>query len=265
MDTSAELRDLEDCNPLITSGRDTGNGYYITARKYPTGDVEATAIKLCAEDKLRKGGGAKRINTSKKDMEEVVLSKSQLRAKKTVRQLCLSMQADRMLTLTVRQDLSDIDKAWKCFKYFNKLMRWRWPNRWQYVAAPEYQKRGVIHFHVAIRDYYHANTVRKLWNRALGSMDGNIDITTPRKVGKNPKKIANYISKYITKEDAAGFNRRRYSSGGKIEIPAPINGWLALGAPVTSIMCDVLKGMTRKPLQQYWESEGYFDIIFVST
>ncbi|MCB0482677.1 MAG: hypothetical protein KDC83_14710 [Flavobacteriales bacterium] len=262
---NAQIQSLSAYHPLITPGRDTGNGYYLSGRKFPSGDVEISAVKLTHEDRLRRGGGAKRKNNNKSDMSEVVLNKSQWRARKAVRHLCLSLQTDRLMTLTVRENLTDINKAWDCFKYFCKLMRWRYKDQWAYVAAPEFQKRGAVHFHLAIRGYFHANTVRRFWNRALGQMSGNIDITSPRKRGQNPKRIANYISKYITKQDSSEFNRRRYSSGGNIEVPAPLHGWLALGVPAISVIGDAMREMTRKSLREIWESEGYFDIIFMST
>lgn len=264
----SEAQSLSEYHPLITPGRDTGNGHYISARKFPTGDVELTSIQLSHEDSLRRGGGAKRKNNEKTEMEEVVLHKSITRARTMVRRKLLSMGADRLLTLTFRENVTDDQLAWDRFKYFNKLMRWRYGDRWTYVAVPEYQKRGAVHFHLAISGFYHANTVRRLWSRAVGKLGGNIDITSPRKAQKNswnPKRIANYLSKYITKSESTDFNRRRYSSGGKIEVPQPLTGWLALGASTTSVLWSAVEKMTRKPVREYWESEGYFDIIFIST
>lgn len=265
---TCEAASLSDYHPLITRGRDTGNGYYLSARKYPTGDVEAVAIKLNYDDSLRRGGGAKRKNKDKSEMDQVVINKSTQRARTSIRRLLFSMEADRLLTLTFRENVTDIDESWACFKYFCKLMRWRYKERFVYVAVPEYQKRGAVHFHLAIKGYFHANTVRELWRRAAGQRGGNIDITSPRKADKNswnPRRIANYLAKYLTKEDSSDFNRRRYSSGGKIEVPQPLYGWLALGAPTVSILWDAVAGMTRKPVRDYWESNGYFDIIFIST
>jgi hypothetical protein len=263
-----EKQSLEGSHPLITKGRDTGNGYYLSSRKYPTGDVELVAVKLNCEDSIRRGGGAKRSNSSKDQMNEAVLKKSIQRARTTIRRKLLSMQADRMLTLTFRENVKEIDDAWKCFKYFTRLMRWRFGSRFTYVAVPEYQRRGAVHFHLAISGYYPVTTVRRLWHRAVGKYDGNIDITSPRRAGKNSwnaKRIANYLAKYLTKSESTEFNRKRYSSGGDILIPPVMNGWLALGAPTVSILWEAVSSLTHKPVREFWESEGYFDIIFIST
>lgn len=255
-------------HPLITMGRDTGNGYYISCRHYPCDEVEVCAIKLESHDSLRRGGGAKRKTDDKEKMELPVLAKSCARARTNVRRKALAMQADRMLTLTFRENLEDIDIAWDRFKYFSKLMRFRYREKWQYIAVPEYQKRGAVHFHLAISGYYHVQTIRRLWGRAVGRFGGNVDITSPKKFGKkswNPKRISNYISKYIAKDDSVEFNKRRYSTGGKIQLPEPQRGWLALGVPVIQVMRQVVERLSRKQVTTVWEIDGYFGITYLST
>lgn len=259
---------LSEHHPMITTDRDTGNAYYMSGRQYPTGDVEIVAIQLDSDDSLRRGGGARRKNDDKSAMDDVTLNKSISRARTTVRRRLLAMSADRMLTLTFRENVTDIDVAWQRFKYFVRLMRHRYRDRWAYVAVPEYQKRGAVHFHLAVTGYYHVNTIRRLWLRAVGQFGGNIDITSPKKFGKNswnPKRIAVYLSKYITKSETVDFNRRRYSSGGDIQIPEPVKGWLALGMPVIKVMRETVESMTRKPVSMIWESDGYFGITYLST
>lgn len=255
-------------HPLITQGRDVGNAYYISCRHYPCDEVEVCAIKLTAEDSLRRGGGAKRKTDSKDSMEAPTLAKSCSRARATVRRKALSMMADRMLTLTFRENVEDIEIAWERFKYFSKLMRFRYRDKWQYIAVPEYQKRGAVHFHLAITGYYHIQTIRRLWARAVGQFGGNVDITSPKKFGKkswNPKRISQYISKYIAKNDSVDFNKRRFSSGGDIQLPEPQKGWLALGVPVLRVMREVVDKLSRKQVTTIWEFDGYFGISYIST
>jgi hypothetical protein len=264
-----------DPSGLITPGRDTGSGFHLSARSYPTGDVELSAIRLNPDDSLRRGGGAKRKNSTKKQMDPVTLEKSVKRSRTTVRRKCLALQADRMLTLTFRDNVTDLSDAWKCLKYFTKLMRWRYGDQWAYIAVPERQKRGAVHFHLAIRGFYNVRTLRRLWLRAAGHREGNIDITSPRKHGHNdwnPSLIAAYLAKYMgkgmsedDKYEDGGFNKKRYSSGGGIVVPAPINGWLAIGAATHSVLHRVVENMTRKDVRNFNESKGYFDIIYIST
>ena len=271
-------RSLEDHHQLITEGRDTGNGHALSMRSYPSGDAEMTAIRLYPDDRLRRGGGGKRKNSEKIEMNEETHSKSLRRARSTVRRKLLTLCADRLLTLTFKENITDIDEAWNCFKYFCRLMRSRYgePRKdrngnyigFEYVAVPEYQARGAVHFHLAIRGYYHANTVRRLWLRATGNRGGNIDITSPRKAKKNgwnPRHIANYLAKYITKTEKVEFNRRRFSSSATILVPEPLTGWLALGVPLISVMRQTVESITHRQITTIWESEGYFGCTYLST
>ncbi len=259
----------EALHPLITKGRDTGNGYAISTRYYAGCDeVEVTAIQLGYEDSLKRGGGGKRKTDSKENMDASTLAKSCNRARTVVRRKALAMLADRMLTLTFRENVTDISEAWKCFKYFSKLCKKRFKERWRYIAVPEYQKRGAVHFHICLSGYFHIKTIRHFWLKAVGDYQGNVDITSPEKFGKkswNPKRIANYLSKYLSKNDSVEFNKRRYSSGGDIQLPEPVCGWLALGVPVMKVMCEIVDSISRKQVTTMWESEGYFGITYVST
>jgi len=95
------------------------------------------------------------------------------------------------------------------------------------------------------------------------------DITQRKTKGgkdvKKPSKIAAYISKYITKSDSVEFNRKRYSSGGNIEIPAPVYGWLTIGDATVYHLCTLVERLTRSPVHRIWESEGRYPIIHIST
>lgn len=266
-------RFLAELNPekhsdLITEKRETGNANYAILRKYKSGDAEACCLKLESGEQLRRGGGAKRKNTEKQSMDIQTLQKSRQRARTQVRRKCMSGGIDRMLTLTFKENVGDLKEAWQVFKYFSKLMAWRYKERWFYVCVPEFQQRGAVHFHLAISGFFLANTVRRFWLRASGVRGGNVDITPPRRIGKkswNPRRIASYLSKYLTKHETVDFNGRRYSSGGKIPPPDCTRGWLALGLDLHRFFPQVFKEFTRKKIDVIWESDDNRGIFFCST
>ena len=201
-------------------------------------------------------------------MDELTLQKSISRARRTVKERCMQLLCDRMLTLTFRENCEDINEAWKCLKYFVQLCRRKWPNRWAYIAVPEYQKRGAVHFHLAIHGFYNVNTLRRLWLRAAGERGGNVDITSPRRYGQNswnPKQIARYISKYLSKADSVEFNRKRYSSGGEIPPVQKTSGFIGIGLPLVKFARVILRSATRKQISYWWESEEFFRIAYFST
>jgi hypothetical protein len=246
-------------HPYLDSNRSTGTGYHVITRQYASGDVEALAFFKNPEDKIQRGGH-KRQNKDKKEMLHSNLQKSQARARRMIRRKTLSLNADRMLTLTFRENLTDIDKAWEYFKRFNLAMKREYPERWRYVAVPEYQKRGAVHFHLAISGRYNYNHIRKIWWSIVGEGQGNIDITDPKKYQKNswnPKRIANYLAKYMSKNETVSFNKRRYSSGGKIPEPVIMLAWLAFGLPVIQILRQQINMLTDRPTGQPWEHEAW--------
>lgn len=250
--------------PLIEDNRSTGKGHYIVHRKYPTGDVEIIALSKESDDCIF-GKGGKRINTEKGSMSDDVLRRSQSRAKREIKRKSLCIRVDRLLTLTYRDNQEDIVQGWSDLQKFARKMKRRYPH-FAYVAVPEYQKRGAIHWHLAIRGFYHANTVRRIWTSIVG--DGNIDITPPRtekgKKLKQPKKIANYIAKYISKSDDAEFNKRRYSTGGKIDKPLVRTGWLSYGVSVLQYMERLLKETTPLQAREPFECTEW-KMIYLST
>jgi hypothetical protein len=263
------LFESDNLSGLITSERDSGNGYHIVARSYPSGDAEVCAVRIESSDQLRRGGGAVRQATSRDDQSDEVKRRASARARKKIRRLCQTACFDRMLTLTFRENVTDRKEAWKKFHYFNKLMRWRFKEKWFYVVVPELQKRGAVHFHLAVRGWFHVQTVRRFWHRAVGELGGNVDITSPRKAnGKNswnPRHISNYLAKYVAKEVISDFNGKRYASGGHIQVPEPLTGWVGVGISVIPLLMDVLKQLTRVPHQYIYEGEHRFYLFYVST
>lgn len=256
-------------HPLITKERESSNGYYVVARHYEEAEhVEVCGIKLMSGDQLKRGGGGKRKNKDRADMDELTLQKSRSRSKTAARRKSLALCTDRILTLTFRENLTDVNKAWAVFKMFSRYMRESFGETYRYVAVPEYQKRGAVHFHLAINGRYPVKKVRKLWLKAAGKYKGNIDITDPKRFGKNswnPRRCAAYIAKYITKTDVTDFNKRRYSSGGNIPLPEPKKGWLTYGAPIALTFSQVIQKFTQNPIACMWQSDDNAGIVFYST
>lgn len=277
LDKVAELQPGE-IHPLITRERSSGVGHYILMRQYAANDMEIVGMTLGADDSLKRGGGAKRKAADKDSMDEATLAKSRQRSRRVVKIKCRSGQVDRLLTLTYRENERDYDKCLADFKRFVRLMRKRFGEGFYYVAVPEEQKRGAIHFHLAIKGFYPINTVRRVWRKAVGDefatgsdSVGNVDITNPRKHGKaswNPTRIAQYISKYVTKNETVGFNRKRYFSGGDIPQPVKMTGWtpIMVGRTDLDVLLDeVFRIHSRRRPDVSVQLEGYYNVVYKST
>jgi hypothetical protein len=179
-----------------------------------------------------------------KDKDEAAtkrdLEKCGYRAARRVRQLCLEIRADRLLTLTSRNLLTEYDQLTATWKRFMRLLE-RAGEKFEYVAVPELHKNGEhYHVHAAINGFARVELLRRCWQIALGGKGdergvnalGNVDIKSTRKKGQHKSKqaigVAKYISKYITKSymEHHQFNRKRYWAPRSIKLPETTAEWL---------------------------------------
>jgi hypothetical protein len=155
------------------------------------------------------GGGGKRSEAEQEFRDSINRVRSIRRARQNLRLAIMCIGADRLLTLTFKENLCDVLRARRIFKTFVRLMRLTIPG-WQYVVVHEFQKRGAVHFHLAVRGFQKIRYVRKQWLRAIeidGSEGGNVDIRPPRKrwgggggESWSTARLASYLGKYIGKD-----------------------------------------------------------------
>lgn len=85
------------------------------------------------------------------------------RAKQQVRLRCKAIGADRMITLTYRENMQDKARL-KCD--FDSLRRRLGAlGGFQYVAVAERQQRGAWHLHVAVRGRQNYRVLRSIWQK----------------------------------------------------------------------------------------------------
>lgn len=166
-------------------------------------------------------------------MSDESRQRSAQRAKVNCRRACSQIVADRLGTLTFRDNVTDHDAAWTMFGDFVRAYRSELPytfaiggqrhevTAFDYVCVPELQKRGAIHFHVALNRAHDINRLRRAWQAAqarfgLENPDGNVNI---KRKGRRrgswstvSRGCARYIAKYIDKGMSEGWMfRKRYS------------------------------------------------------
>lgn len=126
------------------------------------------------------------------------------------------------LTLTIAENLGDLKEANKKFRYFVDKVR-RIKKDFSYIAIPEFQKRGAVHYHLLCNiDINDENLIYsqednpkfkhvKYWH------EGFTEIEVVR---GDVKKIVGYISKYMTKEiDNRLFSHHRYFYSKNLKLP----------------------------------------------
>jgi hypothetical protein len=160
------------------------------------------------------------------------------RAKSKVRRLCKAFGCDTMLTLTYRENQTDLGLAKRHVKEFVRRFKRLVPG-FCYVACYEEQVRGAWHVHMAIRaiakrlkvggvQFKSYDAVRSVWRAVVGLDNGNIDISDGQKKGRkapkrrSPARLAAYMSKYMLKAFEGGeLDSERYSSSSQVGMPMP--------------------------------------------
>lgn len=192
----------------------------LTVTSYTSGDREATATTIFDPDVIRKprqkltqdellesapSTGDEAIKVlddffDPKQLSEIDKEankqRSLRRARSVIRKKIIEGQLDHFLTLTYKENKTDLKECWKDWKKFIRLAQKKYPNL-KYLVIVERQKRGAVHFHAAIHGYMHANSIRALWLSVIG--EGNIDIKRKRH-NQSLHGLACYITKYLTKQ-----------------------------------------------------------------
>ncbi len=154
------------------------------------------------------------------------------RSKRMVRLRCKAIGADRMLTLSTRENETRVEVWAKWWDEFRRRL-----NRihdFHYVAVLERQQRGAWHIHVAVSGRQNWKLLRSIWLSVISKAgtDGAINDSTGnkkwralvRRMGGKGRamrhRIATYIAKYIGKDaDASTFNKKRYWTSRGIVVP----------------------------------------------
>lgn len=208
---------------------DDGNGWndaYVARRRvFPDGQCEVTVSKerhfvgAALPHKAR----AKRGESENRDANDDDAGR---RAKKNVRLCCKQIGADRMVTLTYRENMVDRKLALKHWDAFRR--RLRKVKDFHYVAVIEEQERGALHFHVAVRGRQHYALLRSIWQSVIGlgmngQQMGQVNVRDPHRFGfgqNGAHKLASYIAKYCSKQmNARSLDEKRYFRSRGIVLP----------------------------------------------
>lgn len=170
------------------------------------------------------------------------LENSQRRAHTKVRLLVQELAPTALVTFTTRETMPLEALMW-CWQYFTRLLRTAGMD-YQYVAVPERHPTNPehLHLHVAYRGRTPYGTLRRFWHMALearhgrklrhilrgSDSPGNIDVQNikARDGVRRIRKIAKYVSKYITKDLISEFNRKRYWPSKGIDLADAAVFWL---------------------------------------
>ena len=194
--------------------------YKNTKYKKDKSDLELKKIKKKILNKNNDNENNLNINS----IDNKIEMKNIIRSKLTCQRIAKSnLNIWRtFITLTFEENITDIKIANKSFSYFIDKIR-RIKKDFSYIAIPEFQKRGAVHYHlltnISIDDekliYLQQDNEKyrhiKYWRNGFTSVE---------QLEGDLKKIIGYISKYMTKDiDNRLFGYRRFFYSQNLVIP----------------------------------------------
>lgn len=157
--------------------------------------------------------------------EEIIEEKNIIRSKLECQRLAKANAREwkTFITLTMAENVTNIGLANKKFRNFVDTIKRKFKD-FKYIAIPEFQKRGAVHYHLLTnidinnKEFIYEQEDNKKYKHIKYWQHGftKVDI-----LEKDIKKIVGYISKYMTKDiDNRLYNRHRYFYSRNLIIPS---------------------------------------------
>jgi len=138
--------------------------------------------------------------------------KNYSKTKKQIERLIYcNLKLTKFLTLTFAGEMSQIEIANVHFHNFVARLRRLYPE-FQYIAVPEFQKRGAVHYHLlCYLPYVPGEIIAKVWTH------GFIKIKRTDRV----KNLAKYMTKYLTKDlfDGRLYSKKKFFCSRELDRP----------------------------------------------
>lgn len=161
-----------------------------------------------------------KTNRSNYNIEIKNINRSKLQCQRLAK--CNCDEWKTFITLTIAENITNIDIANKKLKYFLDKVRRKYKEL-KYIGIPEFQKRGAVHYHLLTNisinntDLIYTQEDNKKFKHIKYWNEGFTKVDT---LEKDIKKIIGYISKYMTKDiDNRLFNRHRYFNSRNLKKP----------------------------------------------
>lgn len=164
---------------------------------------EPKQLDLFEQQKLKKQRMQFSINRTRTEIRRLVNSNPQL---------------SKFLTLTFAENITDLKTANYIFNKFILRMNYKYPD-FEYLAVPEFQKRGAVHYHLLCKiPFIEIAELQEMWGQGFVKIN-KID---------NVNNVGAYVSKYLGKEmDERSFGKKKFFRSQNLKQSVEILGWLA--------------------------------------
>lgn len=168
---------------------------------------------------VRRKPRIKRSFSMERRLDNIIKTKSSFR--RLVRANLVLNAPPALLTLTM-MDIVPINEAYKEFTRFMHEIR-RLHKHVQWIAVPEFQKRGAVHFHALMFQLPHEIVKNERRTRYLAHHWGQGFVDIKRTDGS--AKLSGYLAKYMSKamHDKRLLSKRGYTSSRGVRRPVTLS------------------------------------------
>ena len=127
------------------------------------------------------------------EQKQLNRQKNASRARQKVRRFANANFSNRskFITLTFAENVTDLKRANRLFTASIRRLNYQFRTKLQYIAVPEFQKRGAVHYHLLMNcPYISKEKLTEIWGHGFVKIN-RID---------NVDNIGAYITKYMTKD-----------------------------------------------------------------
>jgi len=150
--------------------------------------------------------------------QEVIREDNVKRTRQRIRRLVnCNSDLTKFLTLTFASNICDIAQANTFFNQFIKRLSRLYPNL-KYLAIPEYQKRGAVHYHILLNlPFVPVKDLENIWG--LGFIFINRI--------ENVDNVGAYVCKYLGKEnfDSRFFHKKKFFRSSNLLLPVVVDNF----------------------------------------
>ena len=165
-----------------------------------------------------------------------------------------------LVTLTYRDNLTDLSLAYRHFSAFTGALRRTHGKAFKYICVPEFQKRGAVHFHALFWGLPKEVVLSERRTRALAGLWSKGFVFLKETDGS--QKLSGYLAKYMTKAftDPRLKNQKSYVASKNIARPLIQSGSFPIQEVLFQFGVLDIEPVVDKTFTTSWLGNGRYRI-----
>lgn len=163
-----------------------------------------------------------------------------------------------LVTLTHKVNQTDLSESNRLFKLFIQRCRIKYGRTFRYIAVPEFQRRGAVHYHALFWGLPSELYCRERKTRELANLWGNgfTDII----LTDGNKKLSSYLAKYMIKnlQDERLWNHKVFFCSRNIKRPIIVSGFETFNFIEKDYGLDIINPTLERKYNTKYLGEGRY-------